>query len=115
MVPIGQAVSEETIFKHFPIGYYVKSISADVGSVGWQVGSSDKILKGEHPMTIPTKFGPNWPSSFRGEDFKDFFSHGEHLGWWKVLSDIILKGDYPRTIPAMFDHIIHVSDDPNLH
>ena len=29
----------------------------------------DTILKGDHPRTIPPKFGPNPPSGFRGEDF----------------------------------------------
>jgi hypothetical protein len=28
----------------------------------------DTILKGDHLRTIVTKFGFNWPSSFRGED-----------------------------------------------
>jgi hypothetical protein len=28
----------------------------------------DTILKGDHPRTIVTKFGFNWPSSFREED-----------------------------------------------
>jgi hypothetical protein len=31
-------------------------------------GLSDTILKGEHPRTIPPKFGSNWPSGFRGVD-----------------------------------------------
>jgi hypothetical protein len=31
-------------------------------------GSSDIILKGDHPSTINlAKFSPNWPSGFRGE------------------------------------------------
>ena len=37
--------------------------------LGWQAGSSDKILTGDHLRTIPLKFGPNKPSSFREEDF----------------------------------------------
>ena len=37
LVPIGQEVSEEKIFLHiFPIGSYVKTMSADVGGLGWQ-------------------------------------------------------------------------------
>jgi len=28
----------------------------------------DKILEGDHPRTIPPKFGLNWPSGFRLED-----------------------------------------------
>ena len=38
-------------------------------SLGWQAGSSDTILKGDHLRIIPTKFGPHSLSSFRGEDF----------------------------------------------
>ena len=49
-----EAVSEE-VLNIFPIWSYV--------------GSSGTILKGDHLRTIPTKFGPNWPRSFREEDF----------------------------------------------
>ena len=51
----------------FPRGSYVKTMSADGGRLGWQVGSSDAMLKGDQLRTIPTKFDPNWPSSFRGD------------------------------------------------
>ena len=61
--------SPELLVKHFPIGSYVKTKSADVGSVGQPVASSDIILKGDHLRTIPPNFGPNWPSSFKVEDF----------------------------------------------
>ena len=53
----------------FPIGSFVKTMSVDVVSLGWQARSSDIILKGDHPRIIPPKFGPNRPSSFREEDF----------------------------------------------
>ena len=56
----------------FPIGSYVKIMSADVGGLGWQVQSLDTILKGDHLRTIPSKFGPNWLSSFREKIFKHF-------------------------------------------
>ena len=32
-------------FKHFPIGSYVKTMSADGGHLGWRSGSEDIILK----------------------------------------------------------------------
>ena len=36
----------------------------------WLEGdSSDTILKGDNLRTIPSKFGPDWLSSFREEDF----------------------------------------------
>jgi hypothetical protein len=34
----------------------------------WRVGPSDTILKGDHPKTIPAKFGLIWFNGFRGED-----------------------------------------------
>ena len=64
-----EAVSEE-ILNIFPIG----SMFANGGHLGWRVGSSDTILKVDHLRTIPSKFGPNWSSSFRGKDFL-IFSH----------------------------------------
>ena len=33
------------------------SIFSKGGHLGWRVGSSDTILKGDHPRTIPIKFG----------------------------------------------------------
>ena len=42
----------------------LKTMPADVGSLGWRAGASDTTLKGDHPRTIPTKFGPNGPSCF---------------------------------------------------
>ena len=76
-------------------------MSADGGHLGWRAGSSDTILKGDHSRTIQPKFGPDWPSSFREEDFLIFLlkfsilSHGRHLGWWAGSSDITFKGDHP--------------------
>ena len=68
MVSIGLAVSEK-IFIIFSIGSYVKTMLVDVGRLGWRVGSSETILKGDHLRTIPLKFVPKWPTiSFR-DDF----------------------------------------------
>ena len=71
MVPIVQAISEKKIF---PIGSYVKTMSADGGHLGWTSGPTDTILKGDHLRIIPPKFGPNQPSSFREKIFH-CFSH----------------------------------------
>ena len=62
-------VSDEKIFHCFSHRVYVKTMSADGGHLGWTSGPTDTILKGDHPRTIPSEFGPNWPSSFREEDF----------------------------------------------
>ena len=63
----------EDILKHFPMGSYVKTMSADGGHLGWTSGPTDIILKEDHPKTIPSQFGSNWPSGFRYEDFSLFF------------------------------------------
>jgi hypothetical protein len=39
----------------------------------WREGLSDTILKGNHPGTIPARFGLIWFSGFRGEDLKIFY------------------------------------------
>jgi hypothetical protein len=39
------------------------------GHLGWGPMSSNTILKGNHTRTILPWFGPDWPRSFRGEDF----------------------------------------------
>ena len=56
----------------FPIGSYVKTMSADVGGLGWRVESSDTILKGDHLRTIPSKFGPNGLAVSEEKIFKHF-------------------------------------------
>jgi hypothetical protein len=42
----------------FPIGSYVKTMSADVGHLGWRTGSHDIILKVDHLRTIHAMFKP---------------------------------------------------------
>jgi hypothetical protein len=53
----------------FPIGSYVKTMSADGGHLGWRSGSLDIILKVDHLRTIQAMFALNWLTGFRGEDF----------------------------------------------
>ena len=78
-------------------------------------GNRTQFPKGEHLRTIPLKFSPNRPSSFREEDFENIFAiesyvkdviimsvHAGRLSWWTVSSDTILKGDHLRTIPLNF-------------
>jgi hypothetical protein len=40
------------------------SIFSNDGHLGWRAWLSDTLLKGDHPWTIPTKFGLNWLSGF---------------------------------------------------
>jgi hypothetical protein len=43
------------------------------GILEWRAGLSDTILKGNHPGTIPARFGLIWFSGFRGEDLNVIF------------------------------------------
>ena len=78
------------------------------GHLGWGPMSSDTILKGDHIRTIPPRFGPGWPSSFREEFLIHFFaefsifSNSGHFGRRPGSSNTILKGDHLRTIPPKF-------------
>ena len=53
----------------FPIGSYVKTMSAEGGHLGWRSGSPDTFLKIDHLRTIHAMFALNWLTGFRGEDF----------------------------------------------
>ena len=45
------------------------SIFSNGGHLGYRTALTDTILKGDHLRIISAKFGWNWLSSFRGEDF----------------------------------------------
>ena len=61
---------QEKILKHFfPIGSYVKTMSAEGGHLGWRSGSPDTILKIDHLRTIHAMFALNWLTGFRGKNF----------------------------------------------
>jgi hypothetical protein len=49
--------------------FTICSIFSNSGHVGWYTASPDTILKLKTLVMIQTKFGFNWSSSFRGEDF----------------------------------------------
>jgi hypothetical protein len=44
---------------NFPIGSYVKTMSAEGGHLGWRSGSPDTILKIDHLRTIHAMFALN--------------------------------------------------------
>ena len=105
----------------FHIGSYVKTMSADVGGLGWWTESSDIILKGDHIRTILSRFGPNWPNSFRRRKFLKivllnfiFCTHGDNLCWWVGSFDTILKGDHQRTIPSSLIQICLVVSEQKI-
>ena len=45
------------------------SIFSNGGHLGYRTVLTDTTLKGDHPRIISVKFGWDWLSSFRGEDF----------------------------------------------
>ena len=45
------------------------SIFSHGSHLGYRTALTDTILKGDHPRIISAKFGWDWFSSFRGEDF----------------------------------------------
>ena len=45
------------------------SIFSNGGHLGYRTALTDTILKGDHLRIISAKFGSDWLSSFRGEDF----------------------------------------------
>ena len=49
------------------------SIFSNSGHLEWRAGLSDTILKGNHPGTIPARFGLIWFSGFRGKDLNAIF------------------------------------------
>ena len=54
-------VSEEKIFQHFPIGSYVKTMSADGGHLEYPIGTKNITFVEVHPMIIHATNQFNWP------------------------------------------------------
>ena len=110
---IGLLVSEEKILKHFfPIGSYVKTMSAEGGHLGWRSWSPDTILKIDHLRTIHANVCFKLAYWFQRRRFlnifpigsyvKTMFADAGHIGWRSGSLAIILKVDHLRTIYAMF-------------
>ena len=57
------------IFKHFPIGSHVKTMSADGGHLEFPIGTKNITFVEVHPMNIHAMFALNWFTGFRGEIF----------------------------------------------
>jgi hypothetical protein len=49
------------------------SIFSNGGHLGWRAWLSDITFKGNPLRMIQAKFGLNWPSGFRGEDFEKVY------------------------------------------
>jgi hypothetical protein len=63
-------------FYKFPIGSYVKTMSADGGHLGWRSGSLDIILKVDHLRIIHAMFALNFPI---GSYVKTMSADGGHF------------------------------------
>jgi hypothetical protein len=99
---------EEDFKTCFPIGSYVKTMSAVGGHLGWRSRSPDTILKIDHLCHACFKLA-YWFQKRRllnifsiGSYVKTMSADGGHLGWRSGSLDIILKVDHLRTIHAMF-------------
>ena len=53
---------------NYPIGSYVKTMSADGGHFELRSGSLNTILEVDHLRTIHAMFALNWLTGFRGDD-----------------------------------------------
>jgi hypothetical protein len=49
------------------------SIFSNSSNLEWRAGLLNTILKGNHPGTMPARFGLIWFSGFRGEDLNAIF------------------------------------------
>ena len=92
----------------FPIGSYVKTMSADGSHLGWRSGSLDIILKVDHLCNVCFKLA-YWFQRKKNLNIFPIQSHVKtmsaddgHLGWRSGSQDIILKVDQLKTIHAMF-------------
>jgi hypothetical protein len=75
------------------------SILSNSSHLEWRAGLSDTILKGNHPGTIPARFGLIWFSGFRGEDLNVIWNY------WANLNQTLLKwfsgGPLPKLCPVI--------------
>ena len=85
------------------------SIFSNGGHLGYRTALTDTILKRDRLRIISAKFGWDWLSSFRGEDFFlnliPFFSIfllGGHFGWNSASPATFLEENHPMTISSKF-------------
>jgi hypothetical protein len=72
------------------------------GHLGYRTALTDTILKGDHPRIISAKFGWDWLSSFRGEDF--FLISSPFLAQWFLRRRFLCefpKGSYVKLSSAV--------------
>ena len=102
---------KRTLLNNFPIGSYVKTMSAHGSHLGWRSWSPDTILKVYYPRTIHAMFALNWLTGFRREEFNNFpigsyvktmSADGGHFEPRSGSLNTILEVDHLRTIDDMF-------------
>ena len=90
LVLIEQMVSDKKIFLGISYRVLCWIKFGCGGHLGRRSEMSDTILEGDHPWIISAKFGWDWLSSFRGEDFflisSPLFSNF-HNRWWDLLQN----------------------------
>jgi hypothetical protein len=64
----------------FPIGSYVKTMSADGGHLGWRSRSQDRILKVDHLTTILAMFALKWGENvLKSSPLKPVSQYSKHV------------------------------------
>ena len=67
-------------------------LSGLFGSLGWQAGLTDTILKGDHLRTIPSKFGPKLAKQFQRRRFFNIFPIGSYVKTRSADSVVLVGG-----------------------
>jgi hypothetical protein len=81
------------LLNNFPIGSYVKTMSADGSHFGPRSGSLNTILEADHLKEPSMTCLLYWLTGFRGEDFKTFFPIGSYAKTTVcLLKEAILDG-----------------------
>jgi hypothetical protein len=97
LVLIELLVPDKMVLCEFPKGSYLKQIQ-QCSHLGQR--PQDTILEEDHPMTILSKFGSNWATGSRKEDFQ--VNCGGHLGRRAEPPDTFLEENHPMTISSKF-------------
>ena len=76
------------VFSYYPktCNFTICSIFINIGHAGCCTASPDTIVQLETVVMIHTKFGCNWSSSFRGEDFWKRLRRTTDDTWWQKLT-----------------------------
>ena len=105
------------------MSYYSKTCNFTICSIyrhgghdGWSAGSSDITFKGNPLRMIQVKFGLNWPSGFRGEDFFKSLQTDDgrqvmaiaHTGELKIVNYLCIRNYNYWTVAWNYCYIFHI-------